>query len=68
MSRLLPGKHFSFELARKLPSRLMSVTTLPAEGKLKPSISHRFPLARTADALDAIVRREVVGKAIITVP
>jgi NADPH2:quinone reductase len=37
------------------------------EGKLKPSISHRFPLARTADALEAIVRREVVGKAIITV-
>jgi hypothetical protein len=37
MSRLLPGKHFSFELARKLPSRLMSVTTLPAEGKLKPT-------------------------------
>jgi NADPH2:quinone reductase len=38
------------------------------EGKLKPSISHRFPLERTADALEAIVRREVVGKAIITVP
>ena len=38
------------------------------EGKLKPSISHRFPLERTVEALDAIVRREVVGKAIITVP
>ncbi|HVW27651.1 MAG TPA: NADPH:quinone oxidoreductase family protein [Polyangiaceae bacterium] len=38
------------------------------EGKLKPSISHRFPLERTGDALEAIVRREVVGKAIITVP
>ena len=37
------------------------------EGKLKPIISHRFPLERTADALEAIVRREVVGKAIITV-
>ncbi|HEX3596100.1 MAG TPA: NADPH:quinone oxidoreductase family protein [Polyangiaceae bacterium] len=37
------------------------------EGKLKPSISHRFPLERAADALDAIVRREVVGKAIVTV-
>jgi NADPH2:quinone reductase len=37
------------------------------EGKLHPSISHRFPLARAAEALDAIVRREVVGKAILTV-
>jgi NADPH2:quinone reductase len=37
------------------------------EGKLKPSISHRFPLAQAADALEAIVRREVVGKAILTV-
>jgi NADPH2:quinone reductase len=37
------------------------------EGKLKPSISHRFPLAQAAEALEAIVRREVVGKAILTV-
>jgi NADPH2:quinone reductase len=37
------------------------------EGKLRPSISHRFPLQRAAEALDAIVRREVVGKAILTV-
>lgn len=37
------------------------------EGKLKPHISHRFPLARAADALAAIVNREVVGKAILTV-
>jgi NADPH2:quinone reductase len=36
-------------------------------GKLHPSISHRFPLARAADALEALVRREVVGKAILTV-
>ncbi|HEX4475981.1 MAG TPA: NADPH:quinone oxidoreductase family protein [Polyangiaceae bacterium] len=36
------------------------------EGKLKPHISHRFPLARAADALAAIVNREVVGKAILT--
>jgi NADPH2:quinone reductase len=38
-----------------------------AEGKLHPLISHRFPLARAADALRAIVNREVVGKAILTV-
>jgi NADPH2:quinone reductase len=37
------------------------------EGRLHPAISHRFPLDRAADALTAIVRREVVGKAILTV-
>ncbi len=37
------------------------------EGKLKPHISHRFPLARAADALAAIVNRQVVGKAILTI-
>jgi NADPH2:quinone reductase len=35
-------------------------------GKLKPLISHRFPLERAVDALNAIVNREVVGKAILT--
>jgi len=37
------------------------------EGKLHPAISHRFPLDRARDALAAIVSREVVGKAILTV-
>lgn len=36
------------------------------EGKLHPYISHRFPLARAAEALQAIVDRRVVGKAVIT--
>jgi NADPH:quinone reductase len=35
-------------------------------GKLKPHVSHRFPLERAADALNALVAREVVGKAILT--
>jgi NADPH2:quinone reductase len=38
-----------------------------SEGKLKPLVSHRFPLEKAAAALDAIVKREVVGKAILTV-
>lgn len=39
-----------------------------AEGKLHPHVSHRFPLAKAGAALAAIVNREVVGKAILTVP
>jgi len=36
-------------------------------GDIKPHVSHTFPLERTADALYALVNREVVGKAVVTV-
>ena len=38
---------------------------LAAEGKLRPRISHRFPLAEAAAALRAIAAREVIGKAVL---
>lgn len=37
------------------------------EGKLKPNVSHTFALADTADALYALINREVVGKAVVTI-
>jgi NADPH2:quinone reductase len=37
------------------------------EGKLRPHISHRFPLADGAQALNALINRQVVGKAVIDV-
>ena len=36
-------------------------------GKLKPHISHRFPLENAADALQAIIDRQVIGKAVLAV-
>jgi len=36
-----------------------------ASGRIKPYISHRVPLERTADALKLIIERKVVGKAIV---
>ena len=39
---------------------------LAAEGKLKPRISHRFPLGRAADAMQAVIDRKVIGKAVLT--
>ena len=33
--------------------------------RITPYISHRLPLGRTADALRAIVNREVIGKAVV---
>jgi NADPH2:quinone reductase len=38
------------------------------EGKLKPVISKRYPLEKGGEALRAIVNREIVGKAVITIP
>jgi NADPH2:quinone reductase len=35
-------------------------------GKLKPIVSHTFPLAQAKDALYALINREVVGKCVIT--
>jgi NADPH2:quinone reductase len=37
------------------------------QGKISPIVSHRFPLEKAADALHALINREVVGKAILTV-
>lgn len=36
-------------------------------GTLRPHISHTFPLDRTADALNAVINREVIGKAVVKV-
>ena len=38
---------------------------LAGEGKLKPHISHRFPLERAGDAIQAIIDRQVIGKAVL---
>ncbi len=37
------------------------------EGKLRPHISHTFPLEQAADALYALIERKVIGKAILKV-
>ncbi|MFU8815792.1 MAG: NADPH:quinone oxidoreductase family protein [Pseudomonadales bacterium] len=37
-----------------------------ASKRINPYISHRLPLERTADALNLIKRRQVIGKAIVT--
>jgi len=38
---------------------------LASQGKLKPRISHRFPLERAADAIQAVIDRKVIGKAVL---
>ena len=38
---------------------------LTAQGVMRPHISHRFPMERTADAFRALLDRQVIGKAVI---
>ena len=46
-------------------ANMRELTKLAAEGKLKPRISHRFPLERAAEALQAVIDRKVIGKAVL---
>jgi NADPH2:quinone reductase len=39
---------------------------LAGEGKLRPRISHRFPLERAGEAIQAIIDRKVIGKAVLS--
>jgi NADPH2:quinone reductase len=41
------------------------LTQLAAQGKLKPRISHRFRLDQAAEALQAVIDRAVIGKAVL---
>jgi NADPH:quinone reductase len=38
---------------------------LAAQGKLKPRIWRRFPLSEAADAIQALIDRQVIGKAVL---
>ncbi|HET8996485.1 MAG TPA: NADPH:quinone oxidoreductase family protein [Acetobacteraceae bacterium] len=46
-------------------ANMRALTRLAAEGKLKPRISHRLPLERAAEALQAVIDRAVIGKAVL---
>ncbi len=46
-------------------ANIKALLALAAEGKLRPRISHRIPLERAADAIQAIIDRKVIGKAVL---
>jgi len=41
------------------------LTELASQGKLRPRISHRFALDQTAQAMQAVIERSVIGKAVV---
>src|SRR5688500_7998197 len=46
-------------------ANMKALAELAGRGKLKPRISHRFPLAQAAEALQAVIDRAVIGKAVL---
>jgi NADPH2:quinone reductase len=46
-------------------ANMRELTKLAGEGKLKPRISHRFPLEQTAEALKVVIERKVIGKVVV---
>jgi NADPH2:quinone reductase len=46
-------------------ANMKALTELAAAGRLKPRISHRFRLEQAADALRAVIDRQVIGKAVL---
>src|SRR5882672_9198404 len=45
---------------------MRKLVELAAEGKLRPRISHRLPLAEAGKAVQAVIDRKVIGKAVLT--
>jgi NADPH2:quinone reductase len=37
------------------------------QGKLRPRVSHVFPLAETAEALDVLLKRQAIGKVVVKI-
>ena len=60
------------EYARRDPARGRAdrerLLALANEGRLRPHISHRLPLARAAEALELLRDRKAIGKAVLVMP
>ena len=50
------------ELGRENMRRLVE---LAGQGKLRPRISHRYPLEQAGEAVQAVIDRKVIGKAVL---
>jgi NADPH:quinone reductase len=46
-------------------ANMHELTRLGGEGKLRPRISHRLPLEKAPEALQAVIDRKVIGKAVL---
>ena len=51
--------------AGQTPFSALALAELAGQSKLRPRISHRFPLAQAAEAMQAVIDRKVIGKAVL---
>src|SRR5436190_10851943 len=49
-------------------ANMKALMELAAQGKLKPRISHRLPLEQAGEAVQAVIDRKVIGKAVLLSP
>ena len=47
-------------------ANIKTLIGLAAEGRLKPRIWRRYPLAEASEAIQALIDRAVIGKAVLT--
>jgi NADPH2:quinone reductase len=46
-------------------ANMRTLVELAGQGKLRPRISHRFPLEQAGEAIQAVIDRQVIGKAVL---
>ena len=46
-------------------ANMRTLVELAGQGKLRPRISHRFPLEQAGEAIQAVIDRKVIGKAVL---
>ena len=46
-------------------ANIKTLVELAGQGKLKPRVWRRFPLEAAADAIQALIDRKVIGKAVL---
>jgi len=70
VASLATGKHLGLMLGWKpfAPADVGELTRLVADGRVRPAIDRRFPLAEVAQALDYMDRAAPAGKVLITMP
>jgi NADPH:quinone reductase len=56
---------FQANLPELFAANTQALLKLASEGKLRPRISHQFPLERAAEAVQAVIDRAVIGKAVL---
>src|SRR5215831_14473107 len=58
-------RHYRFNEPDKLRQSVEALVAWYREGKLRPLISHRFPLERTAEAITLLTDRKAHGKIVV---